>query len=128
MADLSRVESMQYPAGHLSHLTENQQAQLLEFKNICQQAGYYTPAAGGKQASHDDEREVSKFSGALTAYRRYLRARRFVPQEAFKQFKDTEDWRKENKLSEIFNTIEIEEYEQTRRLVDSPANMRCCPV
>jgi hypothetical protein len=55
MADLSRVESMQYPAGHLSHLTEKQQAQLLEFKNICQQAGYYTPAAGGKQASHDDE-------------------------------------------------------------------------
>ncbi|CAN9083074.1 unnamed protein product [Alternaria alternata] len=105
MADLSRVESMQYPAGHLSHLTENQQAQLLEFKNICQQAGYYTPAAGGKQASHDDETML-----------RYLRARRFVPQEAFKQFKDTEDWRKENKLSEIFNTIEIEEYEQTRRL------------
>jgi hypothetical protein len=57
-----------------------------------------------------------------------LRARRFVPQEAFKQFKDTEDWRKENKLSEIFNTIEIEEYEQTRRLVESPANTRCHPV
>lgn len=48
---------------------------------------------------------------------RYLRARRFVPQDAYKQFKDTEDWRKENKLSEIFNTIEVEEYEQTRRLV-----------
>jgi hypothetical protein len=52
-----------------------------------------------------------------------LRARRFVPQEAFKQFKDTEEWRKENKLNEIFNTIEIEEYEQTRRLVESPATM-----
>jgi|TARA_R110002003_G_scaffold1113_5_gene22430 hypothetical protein len=46
-----------------------------------------------------------------------LRARRFVPQEAFKQFKDTEDWRKENKLDLIFETIEVEEYEQTRRLV-----------
>jgi hypothetical protein len=53
-----------------------------------------------------------------------LRARRFVPQEAFKQFKDTEDWRKENKLSEIFNTIEVEEYEQTRRLVERPAILR----
>jgi len=64
----------------------------------------------------------------LTAYSRYLRARRFVPNEAFKQFKDTEDWRKENNLNEIFNTIDIEEYEQTRRLVESPAIMRCHPV
>lgn len=55
--------------------------------------------------------------GALTAHRRYLRARRFVPQEAFKQFKDTEDWRKENKLDHIFETIDIDEFEQTRRLV-----------
>jgi hypothetical protein len=53
-----------------------------------------------------------------------LRARRFVPQDAFKQFKDTEDWRKDNKLSEIFNTIEVEEYEQTRRLVERPVNIR----
>ncbi|KAI2475727.1 CRAL/TRIO domain-containing protein [Pyrenophora tritici-repentis] len=105
MADLSRVESMQYPAGHLSHLSENQQAQLVEFKNICRDAGYYTPASGGKQASHDDETML-----------RYLRARRFVPRDAFRQFKGTEDWRKENKLNEIFNTIDIEEYEQTRRL------------
>jgi hypothetical protein len=50
-------------------------------------------------------------------YRRYLRARRFVPQEAYKQFKDTEDWRKDNKLDQIFETIDVEEFEQTRRLV-----------
>ncbi|KAF1837993.1 CRAL/TRIO domain-containing protein [Decorospora gaudefroyi] len=105
MAELTRVESMQYPAGHLSHLSETQQAQLSEFKTICQDAGYYTPATGGQAASHDDETML-----------RYLRARRFVPQEAFNQFKSTEDWRKENKLTEIFNAIETEEYEQTRRL------------
>jgi thioredoxin-related protein len=63
--------------------------------------------------------------GTLTAYRRFLRARRFVAQEAFKQFKATEDWRKENKLNEIFTTIELEEYEQTRQLVKHPATM-CC--
>ncbi|KAH7394147.1 CRAL-TRIO domain-containing protein [Phaeosphaeria sp. MPI-PUGE-AT-0046c] len=105
MADLQRVESMQYPAGHLAHLSENQQAKLDEFRQICQEQGYYTPAAGAKAASHDDETLL-----------RYLRARRFVPQEAYKQFKDTEDWRKENKLDEIFETIEVEEFEQTRRL------------
>jgi hypothetical protein len=46
---------MQYPAGHLRHLTDNQQTQLAEFKRICQEAGYYTPATGGQLASHDDE-------------------------------------------------------------------------
>lgn len=55
MADLQRVESMQYPAGHLSHLTDNQQEKLDAFKQICKEQNYYTPAAGGKAASHDDE-------------------------------------------------------------------------
>lgn len=55
MADLQRVESMQYPAGHLSHLTPNQQQQLDTFKKICLEKGYYTATAAGKDASHDDE-------------------------------------------------------------------------
>jgi hypothetical protein len=55
MADLQRIESLQYPAGHLSHLTDNQQEKLNAFKQICQEHKYYTPAAGGKAASHDDE-------------------------------------------------------------------------
>jgi hypothetical protein len=40
-----------------------------------------------------------------------------VPQEAFKQFKDTEDWRKEQNIVSLFETIEVDEYEQTRQLV-----------
>ncbi|CBX98363.1 hypothetical protein IAQ61_010461 [Plenodomus lingam] len=105
MADLSRIESSQYPAGHLSHLTAAQQEQLEIFKKIAQEQKYYIAANGATQASHDDETML-----------RFLRARRFVPQEAFKQFKNTEDWRKENRLSDIFNNIEVDEYEQTRRL------------
>lgn len=46
-----------------------------------------------------------------------MRARRFVPQEAFKQFKDTEDWRKDQNLDSLFEIIEVDEYEQTRQLV-----------
>lgn len=49
--------------------------------------------------------------------RRYLRARKFVPSEAFGQFKDTEDWRKENQLEKLYDTIDVNEYEQTRVLV-----------
>lgn len=49
--------------------------------------------------------------------RRYLRARKWVPEDAFKQLKDTEDWRKENKIEELYDTIDVEDYDQARRLV-----------
>ncbi|CAI6338884.1 unnamed protein product [Periconia digitata] len=106
-AELTRTESFQYPSGHFAHLSENQQVQLQEFKQLCQAGGYYTPAGtdGTSEASHDDETLL-----------RFLRARRFVPQEAYKQFQDTENWRKENNIDDLFLTIEVEEFEQTRRL------------
>ncbi|KAF2257719.1 CRAL/TRIO domain-containing protein [Lojkania enalia] len=105
MADLKRVESFQYPAAHFGHLNDPQQKALDEFKQICQDEGYYQPAAADGKASHDDETLL-----------RFLRARRFIPPEAFKQFKDTEDWRKEHDVVGLYNTIDVDEYEQTRRL------------
>jgi hypothetical protein len=47
---------------------------------------------------------------------RYLRARKFVPQDAFGQFKETEDWRQDTGLENLYETIDIKEYEATRRL------------
>ncbi|KAF2714115.1 CRAL/TRIO domain-containing protein [Pleomassaria siparia CBS 279.74] len=104
MADLNRIESFQYPSAHFGHLSDNQQAQLDAFKLLCQKEGYYTPA-GATEASYDDETLL-----------RFLRARRFNHAEAFKQFKDTEDWRKEHDVNGLFSKIDIEEFEQTRRL------------
>jgi len=49
--------------------------------------------------------------------RRYLRARKWIPEEAFRQFKDTEDWRKDNNLAELYDVIEVEDYDQARKLV-----------
>lgn len=88
-------------------MTEGQQSALEKFKSLCEQKGYYAPASedGKTPASHDDETML-----------RYLRARKFVPQEAFGQFKDTEDWRTENQLDTLYETIDIHEYDQTRRL------------
>ncbi|QDS77905.1 hypothetical protein FKW77_000721 [Venturia effusa] len=109
MAELTKVDSFQYPNGHLGHLSDNQQRALDDFKVLCEKEGYYTTKAeGGKPASHDDETLL-----------RYLRARKFVPKEALTQFKATEDWRKENKLEELYDTIDITEYDETRRLVGS---------
>ncbi|KAF2399950.1 CRAL/TRIO domain-containing protein [Trichodelitschia bisporula] len=103
---LSRTDSFQYPSAHLGHLTEGQQAALDAFKKICEEEGYYHPAGspGHVWASHDDETML-----------RYLRARRFTPSEAFKQFKETEEWRKEVRLEELYETIDIHDYEETRR-------------
>jgi hypothetical protein len=47
---------------------------------------------------------------------RYLRARKFVPSDAFNQFKDTEEWRKENDIDNLYETIDIHDYESSRRL------------
>ncbi|KAF2481848.1 CRAL-TRIO domain-containing protein [Neohortaea acidophila] len=103
--ELSRVKSYQWPAGHVAHLTDSQITALQRFKDLSQDKGYYTPGDGRSPPSHDDETLL-----------RYLRARKFVSQEAFGQFKDTEDWRKENKLDTLYETIDVEEYDETRRL------------
>jgi len=62
---------------------------------------------------------IREFRLTLILIRRYLRARKFVTRDAFQQFKDTEDWRKENKLDELYDTIDIHDYDETRRLVRS---------
>ncbi|KAK3718666.1 hypothetical protein LTR37_004883 [Vermiconidia calcicola] len=104
-ADLTRVNSYQWPSGHVAHLTEGQLGALARFKKICQEKGYYHPGDDKIPPTHDDETLL-----------RYLRARKFVTQEAFTQFKDTEDWRKEHQLDKLYDTIDIHEYDQTRRL------------
>jgi hypothetical protein len=38
-------------------------------------------------------------------------------QDAFKQFKETEDWRIENHLDVLYATIDVDAYEESRRMV-----------
>ncbi|SMR63725.1 unnamed protein product [Zymoseptoria tritici ST99CH_3D1] len=103
--NLKRINSYTWPAGHVGHLSDSQTSALEKFKQLCQEKGYYTPSKDSTPASHDDETML-----------RYLRARKFVPNDAFTQFKDTEDWRQETGLENLYETIDIQEYEATRRL------------
>lgn len=89
----------------MGHLTEGQIGALQQFKKLSQEKGYFSPGDDKTAATHDDETLL-----------RYLRARKFIPQEAFTQFKDTEDWRAENQLDKLYETIDIHEYEHPRRL------------
>jgi hypothetical protein len=56
-------------------------------------------------------------SQLLIFCRRFLRARRFIVADAYKQFQETEDWRKANEIDKLYETIDLDQYEETRRLV-----------
>jgi len=61
---------------------------------------------------------VAEADGAiLRASRRFLRARRWVVEDAFKQFKDTHEWRIANDIEVLYKTIDLDAYEQSRRMV-----------
>ncbi|KAF2163091.1 hypothetical protein M409DRAFT_68719 [Zasmidium cellare ATCC 36951] len=94
-----------YPTGHLNHLSHQQEQALEAFRELCVANGCYVPVGNGHQTSHDDETLL-----------RFLRARKFIPQDALKQFKTTEDWRKEQNLDDSYDTIDVDEYEATSQL------------
>jgi hypothetical protein len=49
--------------------------------------------------------------------RRFLRARKFEVEGAWGQFKDTEDWRKDNAIESLYANIGVDSYEAARRMV-----------
>ena len=49
-----QVAKLGWLAGHLNHLTPEQEAKLAAFKEICREKGYYTPGEGDIDPSHDD--------------------------------------------------------------------------
>lgn len=101
-AALATSPEVGYPNGHLGHLNERETRALEDFKALITEKGEYSP---GPPPSHDDQTLL-----------RFLRARRWVPEDAFKQFKDTEDWRAATRLDVLYDTIDLDAYEQSRIL------------
>ncbi|KAF5337482.1 hypothetical protein D9758_013604 [Tetrapyrgos nigripes] len=95
-------------AGHLGYLTSAQEESLDKFKKLLQEARLYVPASTKdgeeKEASHDDPTLL-----------RFLRARRFDPSKALKQFSDTEAWRKKYDVDKLYAEFEMEEFESSKR-------------
>lgn len=52
---LEKIESFQYPATHLGHLSPTQEDSLAAFKKLAEQKRYYRPETSPQKASHDDE-------------------------------------------------------------------------
>ncbi|KAG8168040.1 hypothetical protein KVR01_003729 [Diaporthe batatas] len=96
-----------YPHGHLGHLTADEEDALKRFKAYLGDKGLYTP--GPPSPSHDDPTLL-----------RFLRARKWVVPDAYAQFKDTDEWRRAIQLDVLYDTIDVEAYEQSRRLRGIP--------
>ncbi|RYP63961.1 hypothetical protein DL771_008996 [Monosporascus sp. 5C6A] len=92
-----------YPKGHLGHLTEKEEEALREFKGLLEAKGLYKR---GPPATHDDPTLL-----------RYLRARKWVVQDAYKQFSDTENFRAANQIGLLYDTMDIDCYEESRKLI-----------
>ncbi|EPS34437.1 hypothetical protein PDE_09401 [Penicillium oxalicum 114-2] len=107
----SQAAGTAWLAGHLHHLTPEQEAKLEEFKKVCAEHKYYTPAV--KAA---DGVETTPASHGDATMLRFLRARRFDVEGAWGQFKDTEDWRKENAIEDLYANIAVDKYEASRRM------------
>ncbi|KAK2748941.1 hypothetical protein FQN57_007224 [Myotisia sp. PD_48] len=92
-------------SGHLNHLSSSQSEALDSFKKECIERTLYRPAEGAKSASHSDATLL-----------RFLRARRFDVNGALDQFAATEKWRKENQIELLYENIDIDSYETSRRV------------
>ncbi|KAJ5803953.1 uncharacterized protein N7518_000256 [Penicillium psychrosexuale] len=110
-ASASQASGTAWLAGHLHHLTPEQEEKLEEFKKVCAERKYYTPAV--KQADGVEAKPASQDDATLL---RFLRARKFDVEGAWAQFKDTEDWRKDNAIEELYANIKIDSYEAARRM------------
>lgn len=91
-----------YPHGHLGHLTPDEEAAFASFKTLLTKKGLYKP---GPPPSHND-----------TILLRFLRARRWIQADAYQQFKDTEEWRASVHIDVLYDTIDVDAYEESRQL------------
>ncbi|EKM79113.1 hypothetical protein AGABI1DRAFT_106707 [Agaricus bisporus var. burnettii JB137-S8] len=91
-------------AGHLGHLTAEQEEALAVFKDNLLKADLYRASTEGRVASHDDATLL-----------RFLRARNWQPAAAQKQFKDAEAWRSKHDVYNLYATFDSEEFEHSKR-------------
>ncbi|MCJ1392703.1 hypothetical protein MMC18_005574 [Xylographa bjoerkii] len=91
-------------------LSATQLAALNELKSLCRTKNVYWNTG-------DQEGSRIPPSNDDVTLLRYLRARDFSPQAAFKQYNGTVTWRRKLALDEMYRTAEIAHFEAIRRLM-----------
>ncbi|KAK6972160.1 CRAL-TRIO domain-containing protein [Favolaschia claudopus] len=96
--------------GQYGHLSADQEAKFTEFKKTCETDGVYDPSKTRPTTLSDPD------------LLRFLRARKFDVGGALKQLKDTETWRQVNKLDELYDTCDVEAFEEALKVVSPTTN------
>ncbi|MCJ1385898.1 hypothetical protein MMC17_009022 [Xylographa soralifera] len=91
-------------------LSATQCAALSELKSLCRAKNVYW------NTGDQEGRRIPPSNDDVTLLR-YLRARDFAPQAAFKQYNATVIWRKKLALDEMYRMAEISHFEAIRRLM-----------
>ena len=103
--------------GHYNRLDQTQQNTLTKFKAVLQEKGLYTP----DPPSHDEPTLMYVISNAprptTNLHSRYLRARRWDINGALAQFAETIKARKDNRVDELYENVDVGFYEKARVLV-----------
>ncbi|KAK7036104.1 CRAL-TRIO domain-containing protein [Favolaschia claudopus] len=90
--------------GQYGHLSADQEAKFTEFKKTCETDGVYDPSKARPTTLSDPD------------LLRFLRARKFDVGGALKQLKDTETWRQVNKLDELYDTCDVDAFEEALKV------------
>lgn len=107
------------PSASPSALTQPQVKAFAELKALCGKNDVYWPAseledhpAHGSNADNDllYNSPPDDLIFQLTFNRRYLRARSYDPQAAYKQYSTSAAWRRKYKLDETYDNAEIEKF------------------
>jgi len=99
----NRTLSYDLLAGHLGHLTEERLKFFAIFKDNLAKAKLYKPPTETDRGSHDEATLL-----------RFLRARRWDPAKAQKQFVDTELWRAQHDVERLYATFDSIEFERAK--------------
>lgn len=111
-------------------IDNNQEAILTKFKQVLQSRALYTPATETGKASHLDcdlmyvdliPRTCLLLTKALS-HRRFLKARKWDIEGATKQFGDVETWRKTDRIDELYQNFDVEEFQTARQYVCFPTS------
>lgn len=107
-------------------LTQPQVKAFAELKALCGRNDVYWPASeledNRPHESNDDNGLLytsppDDLIIQLTLDRRYLRARSYDPQAAYKQYSTSVAWRRKYKLDETYDNAEIERFGRMNRVV-----------
>lgn len=126
------ANSKSHPA--YGELSPSQSTALAKLQDLCQQHAVFWPTStiADRSSGKGDNDPFTllyaeyKVGGArvpswigtlLTGYRRYLRARKFDPNAAFKKYAASAAWRREIDLEGTYDSVDVENFETIRRLV-----------